>query len=52
MKIEPYFLKNEAWYRHKEGGLGYELTGEGKKIPEVVASYENFYAEDDELEDA
>ena len=46
MREQPYFMKNEAWYRLKDGGLGYELTKEGKKIPEVVASYEDFYTEE------
>ena len=56
MKTEPYFLTNEAWYRLKEGVFGYELTPAGRKIPEVVASYEEFYSterdDDDELVDA
>ena len=56
MKVEPYFMKNEAWYRLKDGGFGYELTAEGKKVPEAVASYEEYYKDEaeegDELVDA
>ncbi len=41
---QPYFLKNEKWYYHDEKAWKYRLTPEGKKDPEVVRSYRNFYA--------
>ena len=40
---EPYFMKNKDWYYHDEKEWRYKLTEEGKKIPAVVRSYEEFY---------
>ena len=50
----PYFMTNENWYRYEEGaenefGSNYVLTEEGRKIPEVVESY-NEFVENDSLE--
>ena len=45
MRVMPYFLKNKDWYEEydDEGVIGYRLTELGRSIPEVVASFENFY---------
>ena len=47
MRVEPYFLKDKKWYRIKPEGLGYTLTEAGKRDPKVVASYEEFYSDND-----
>lgn len=44
----PYFKTNENWYippkRRKDGSVIHcQLTEEGKKIPEVVQSYKEYY---------
>lgn len=43
----PYFMQDEKWYKFEEGhefenGTNYVLTEEGKAIPEVVESYQQF----------
>ncbi len=48
MRIEPYFLKNKKWYKLRPSGLGYVLTDAGKQDPKVVASYKEFYEDDDD----
>lgn len=44
LQEQPYFLTNEDWYYHDEKEWKYKLTELGKSIPEVVKSYNEFYA--------
>lgn len=47
-QVTPYFMENDEWYcindnpEYPERGLA--LTPAGKSMPEVVQSYEDFYA--------
>lgn len=43
---EPYFMKNKEWYYHDKKEWKYKLTEEGKKIPEVVKSYKEYYRDE------
>ena len=40
---EPLFLKNKSWYKYDDELFKYVLSEEGKKNPEVVKSYNDFY---------
>lgn len=48
MREQPYFMKNADWYRvdDNDGQRGYKLTQLGARIPEVKASYDEYYAPD------
>jgi len=50
-----YFLTNPKWYFYDRKAFCYHLTGAGESIPEVVASYEEYYTptldEDGEIVD-
>lgn len=43
---KPYFMKNKEWYYHDKKEWKYKLTEEGKKIPEVVKSYKEYYRDE------
>ena len=45
MIMKPYFITNDSWFFHDSEEFKYKLTREGKEIPEVVKSYEEFYKE-------
>lgn len=46
---QVYFLQNREWYYYDDDAGITRLTEAGKKIPEVVASYKEYYNNDDEL---
>ena len=46
----PYYMTNDKWYRVNYdlgSSRGHILTEEGKKMPEVVESYERAYQDGD-----
>ncbi len=46
MQIRPYFMENEDWYYFDEAEWCYKLTELGASIPDVKASYDEFYKEE------
>lgn len=43
----PLFMENSEWYYFDDDAGIACLTEAGKKIPEVVASYNEYYNDDD-----
>lgn len=44
----PLFMKNSEWYYFDDEAGITCLTEAGKKIPEVVASYNEYYSDEDD----
>lgn len=45
---QVFFLQNRDWYYFDDEAGITCLTEAGKKIPEVVASYKEYYSDDDD----
>ena len=45
----PFFMKDSTWYYFDDKTETIRLTEVGEKIPEVVASYSEYYNDDDGL---
>ena len=43
----PLFMKDSTWYYFDDETETMRLTETGKKIPEVVASYNEYYGDND-----
>lgn len=47
MDSEPYFMSNKDWFYYDDEDGITRLTDEGKKNPQVVKSYSEYYADDE-----
>lgn len=45
MQEKPLFMNNKEWYYFDDEEWCYKLTELGASIPDVKASYEDFYKE-------